>query len=233
MGEPLNLTLFKNIFLIFTELVKKSLVKEDLNELKLLVKSFFYFMKTMNETNKEHKMYMDESHFATLGPILKSVLDLVKEAKEETLKSINSKKAGHELDEEDMENIKEELAKVCAASTYVMEISGQSVLNFKEKVAPMVKDNLLNFFALNLNNYKMLSESELLDATCFFCDFIEYSFNKDVAMVSELNNKFLEIFNNTTSMDVKQTLSYGMGVFAMHIPQANYSEQLPKVFTVI
>lgn len=43
----------------------------------------------------------------------------------------------------------------------------------------MVKTNWLNFFALNLHNYKNLSESELLDATCFFCDFIEYSYNTD------------------------------------------------------
>jgi hypothetical protein len=66
----------------------------------------------------------------------------------------------------------------------------------------MIKDNFLNYFALNLNNYKNLSESELLDATCFFCDFIEYSFH-DATMIVELNSKFLEIFNSTTSMDVK------------------------------
>ena len=29
-----------------------------------------------------------------------------------------------ELDEEDRENLKEEIAKICGASTYVMEISG-------------------------------------------------------------------------------------------------------------
>jgi len=37
-------------------------------------------------------------------------------------------------------------------------------------------------------------------------------------MISELNAKFLEIFNSTDSMDVKQTLVYGFGVFAMFIP---------------
>lgn len=82
----------------------------------------------------------------------------------------------------------------------------------------MIKSNFLNYFALNLNNYKNLSESELLDATCFFCDFIEYSFHTDANMITELNTKFLEIFNSTTSMDVKQTLSYGFGVFSMYIP---------------
>lgn len=97
----------------------------------------------------------------------------------------------------------------------------------------MVKENILNFFALNLQNYKNLSESELLDATCFFCDFVEYAYHTDVQMITELTLKFLEIFNQTDSMDVKQTLSYGMGVFAMFIPKAHFAVLLPKVFNVI
>lgn len=100
------------------------------------------------------------------------------------------------------------------------------MLNFGEAVGQMVKTNFLNYFALNLNNYKNLSESELLDATCFFCDFIEYSYHNDDAMITELNNKFFEIFKNTESMDVKQTLSYGFGVFAMFIPAATYQTTL-------
>lgn len=78
------------------------------------------------------------------------------------------------------------------------------MLNFGESVTNMVKTNFLNYFAVNLNNYKNISESELLDATCFFCDFVEYSFKgQDVNMVLELNSKFLEIFNSTESTDVK------------------------------
>lgn len=93
----------------------------------------------------------------------------------------------------------------------------------------MVKENMLNYFALNLHAYQTLSESELLDATCFFCDYIEYSYHTDPTMIMELNSKFLEIFKNTESMDVKQTLSYGMGVFAMYIPQTTFVGTLPLV----
>lgn len=67
----------------------------------------------------------------------------------------------------------------------------------------MVKDNLMNYFALNLNDYSTLSESELLDATCFFCDFVEYAYHSDVMMLIELVVKFTEIFNTEVSMDVK------------------------------
>jgi len=45
------------------------------------------------------------------------------------LSAINNKNI--DLDEEDEETFKETLAKISAASTYVMEISGQLVLNFK------------------------------------------------------------------------------------------------------
>jgi hypothetical protein len=89
-------------------------------------------------------------------------------------------------------------------------------------MGPIVKTNFLNYFAMNLQNYKNISESELLDATCFFCDFVEYSYHTDFSMITELNTKFLEIFNTTESMDVKQTLVYGMGVFAMFIPNETY-----------
>jgi hypothetical protein len=37
---------------------------------------------------------------------------------------IKTKRSGFEIDEEDLDNIKGELAKVCEASSYVMEISG-------------------------------------------------------------------------------------------------------------
>lgn len=82
------------------------------------------FIKTLNETNKEHKNYLEANQFKTLGPLLNKVLEMVRTAKTETLLSIKEKKQGFELDEEDMDTIKEELAKVCEASTYVMEISG-------------------------------------------------------------------------------------------------------------
>lgn len=80
-------------------------------------------------------------------------MELVKTSKNESLKVLNKQKASLEIDEEDLENIKDELSKICAASTYVMEISGQLVSNFKENVKEMVSNNILNFFALNLNNY--------------------------------------------------------------------------------
>jgi len=69
----------------------------------MILKYFFLYVKTMNETNKENLTYMDASFFNTLGPHLRKILDLVKEAKNEALKNINSKKNNYEIDEEDLE----------------------------------------------------------------------------------------------------------------------------------
>lgn len=124
VGEPQNITLFKSIFPIMTIMIQTSINRNDLKELKLLLKHLFLFIKTLNETNKEHKNYLEANQFKTLGPLLNKVLEMVRTAKTETLLSIKEKKQGFELDEEDMDTIKEELAKVCEASTYVMEISG-------------------------------------------------------------------------------------------------------------
>ena len=80
--------------------------------------------RTINEENKSVKNYMDEQSFSVLGPLLNKALELVKVAKIDTITSMNVQKAGLEVDDEDMETMKEELAKICSASTYIMEISG-------------------------------------------------------------------------------------------------------------
>lgn len=93
-----------------------------MKELKTLLKYFWLMIKNLNESNLKNKSYMNSNNFDTLGPLLGKVLNLVRDAKNETMKTLGNKNL--EFDEEDMENIKEDMAKVCAASTYVMEISG-------------------------------------------------------------------------------------------------------------
>lgn len=157
----------------FLRQVAAGVENQDLKGLKTLLKHLWLMFKALNEA--EEKNYLNEQHFAVMGPLLGKVLSIVKEAKAATMKSIQGGKKNFDLDEEDLERVKEELAKVCGAATYVMEISGQLVVGFGAQVAATVKNHWLNFFALSLNAYKQLSESELLDATCFFCDFIEYA----------------------------------------------------------
>lgn len=50
-------------------------------------------------------------------------------------------------------------------------------------------------------------------------------------MIAELAAKFLEIFKEeeVATMDVKQTLSYGLGIFAMHLPSQTFAGLAPRV----
>ena len=166
--------------------------KEDLKELKTVLKHFWLMTKTMNEQQPKQPTYMEAAMFGKLGELLGRVLTLVSNAKKETGSLVNQKNI--EIDEEDLETLKDEISKLTKPATYVMEISGQLCQGFKTQATSFVKDNLLNYFAVLLTQYKTLPESELLDATCFFCDFVEHSFNTDAAMVAELTQKFLEIF---------------------------------------
>ena len=177
--------------------------------------------KTLNEQQPTNPTYLDGEMTTRIGELFGKVLTLVSSAKKETSSLVNAKNI--EIDEEDLETMKDQLAKLTKPATYVMEISGQLCQGFKTQVAQVVRENFLNYFAMSLQSYKTLSESELLDATCFFCDFIEHSFHSDTGMIAELTNKFLEIFNWTgATTDVKQTLTYGMGVFSMFVPKGTF-----------
>lgn len=51
-------------------------------------------------------------------------------------------------------------------------------------------------------------------------------------MITELTQKFLEIFAwADVTLDTKQTLAYGLGVFSMYVPKETFP--LAQVFTVL
>lgn len=92
--------------------------------MKSLLKYFWLMIKTMNEENKNHKNYLNDAQFNVLGPLCAKVLNLVREIRTTTMKSLTGGKRNFDIDEEDLDKVKDELAKICRASTYVMEISG-------------------------------------------------------------------------------------------------------------
>lgn len=165
---------------------------------------------------------------------MKGTLDLVTLLRNETQASIAAAKKGFDMDEEDMDIIKEELPKVSRTSSYVMELSGQLVDIFKGAVEPVIKENCLNFFALALNNFKDLTEDELLDCMCFFCDFIEHASHSDANVMADLSVKFLEIAAaNEESDDIVQTVIYGLGVFGFYLNQEQFAPFLAQTVQMI
>lgn len=97
-----------NLFGTFTAMINKSLEREDLKELKSILKHFWLMTKTLNEKNSEtHRNYMTSDMFNTLGPILNKALTLVSSAKKETADFIKKSSAAADMDEEDIEELKD------------------------------------------------------------------------------------------------------------------------------
>lgn len=66
-------------------------------------------------------------------------------------KVLTDKKKNHDIDEEDVERLKMDLAKVSSVACQVMELTGQLVEIFKEKASQMVAENAKPFFWEQLN----------------------------------------------------------------------------------
>lgn len=90
--------------------------------------------------------------------------------------------------------MKEDLAKVSKIASQVMELTGQLVEIFKNRAFGVVRDNALGFFAKQLELYQDLTEDELLDMLCFFCDYVENTdANKDIQSVNQIASKFIVV----------------------------------------
>jgi hypothetical protein len=142
LDESPALNIFSKLFPTFMTLITTATQKEDLKEIKMLLKHLWLIIRGLNEKNTETVNYTTIDQMNALGQLMNKVLNLVTSAKAESMKLMNNKHV--EIDEEDLELLKEQMAKLSAASTYVMEISGQLNLNFKETTTDMVKSNLLN-----------------------------------------------------------------------------------------
>jgi hypothetical protein len=89
------------------------------------------------------------------------------------------------MDEEDVERIKEDLAKMTSVTTQVMELTGQLVEIFKKDAEQTVRTGAFTYFAGILQDYNSVTEDEVIDALCFFCDFVEHT-SWDTPTVAQL-----------------------------------------------
>lgn len=82
-----------------------------------------------------------------------------------------------------------------------------------------------------------LNDEEVCDVLCFFCDFVDNtSFKNDVAAVTQLAQKFVEITNNEGLMEndiVRHTVAYGIGAFAHALPKEAFQPYLAQSITYI
>lgn len=157
--------------------------------------------------------------------------DLVASVKSATQIVLSQTKKNYDMDEMDLERIKEDLAKMTSVTSQVMELTGQLVEIFKDQAEPTVRAGAQAYFAGILQSYSNFTEDEVIDSLCFFCDFIEHtSACKDTATVAQLASKYVEIGNSKLgeNENVAHTVAYGLGEFGYLLPKATFQPMLAK-----
>ena len=104
---------------------------------------------------------------------MKKTLELVGSLKAAHKTIIAQTKKTYEIDEEDLDNIKAEMAQVGRVASQTMELSGQLVEKFKDQAFACVDSSSKAYWATQLLGFNDLTEEELLDVLCFFCDFVD------------------------------------------------------------
>lgn len=80
------------------------------------------------------------------------------------------------------------------------------------------------YFAGILQDYSSVTEDEVIDALCFFCDFIEHT-TQDSPTVAQLASKYLEIgaSKHGQNENVQHTVAYGLGEFGYLLDKASFA----------
>lgn len=160
----------------------------------------------------------------SFGELMNQCLQCVAVNKEHQLATIEERNRNHQIDKEDEAEIQEELYKITGAATYINECADIIMSTYKADAAQMIDQSVKSYFAKVLQEYKVVSERELQDATFFFMEFVEHCASTDVMMIYELCTQFCEItmWSKPTMIDVRQNVAYGIGSMAKHLNQAAF-----------
>jgi len=135
--------------MFFTEF-ESSITKKDEKTLKILLKNFAEYLKTLHSSNDQARSFLTDSQIKMMGPIIKASLTLVKELKEAHAIVQAQSKANYDIDEEDMDVIQEEIAKISKVASQTMEVTGQLYEIFQAKAEDVIKENAHWYWAEQL-----------------------------------------------------------------------------------
>lgn len=113
VGEPLNVQLFQQAFQeSFVAETLKEITRKKTKTVKLLVKSLVLCLKKLSEQNVANREFLSQAQICSLAPVIKGSLDLVVEMRAALQISLAQSKKAYDLDEEDLEIMKEDIAKI-------------------------------------------------------------------------------------------------------------------------
>lgn len=201
-----------------------------------MIKGLADGLRNLSRYNSTDRQFLTADQINKLGPFIKGSLELVQEMKGAHQEVLSKTKAQLDLDEEDMEKIKEDLAKIGKLANQTMELTGQLVEIFKDQATNVVKESSLFYWGQQLQNFNNITEDELLDSLCYFCDMVDNtseSQNQDT--VSQLVQEYVAVLDSphSESDDVKNTVAYGFGEFGYFLPKDKFAQFLPRACGLI
>ena len=99
-----------------------------------------------------------------------------------------------------------------------------------------MKNNAHEYFASQLSHHANITEFEVLDALCYFCDFVENTnCSTEIPTLVDLTRSYLHVLESKHGDDefVRHTVAYGLGEFGYFIPRAEFAQFLPKAIELI
>lgn len=115
-------------------------------------------------------------------------------------------------------------------------MTGQLVEIFQSKAEGIVKENAHWYWANQLTNHAQITDFEVLDAMCYFCDYVENTNAKDdIPTLVELTQKYIDVLGSKHGEDdlMRHTIAYGLGEFGYFIPTAQFAPFLAKALEII
>ena len=232
VGEPRNIELLQQSMPMYVEQLTKALSRHDEKTAKILIKSLANNLRALGRCNDNQRQFLTQDQINALGPLIKQTLDVVSGLKAAHKTFLQQTKANYEIDEEDVDKIKDEMAEIGKVASQVMELSGQLVEKFNDAALPIIESSSKAYWATVLQGHTELAEAELLDVLCFWCDFVDHtSFKNDTAAVTQLAEKFLEVISNAKHAEsdmVKHTVAYGLGAFGYALPREAFQPFLAR-----
>ena len=147
VGESQNISLLQQAMPMYIEQLQKALTRHDDKTAKILIKSLANNLRAMGKVNETQLQFLTEEQINALGPIIKETLDLVTSLKSAHRTLIQQTKATYDIDEEDLEKIKDEMAQVGRVASQVMELTGQLVEKFKDQALACVESSSKAYWA--------------------------------------------------------------------------------------
>ena len=132
---------------VYVEQLTKSLTRHDEKTAKIMIKSLANNLRALGRCNDTNREFLTQDHINALGPLIKQTLDIVTGLKSAHKTFLQQSKANYDIDEEDVDKIKDEMAQIGRVASQVKELTGQLVEKFNDAALPVIESSSKAYWA--------------------------------------------------------------------------------------